>query len=102
VFRHVVMFQWQPETPAADRAAAVDALREFGRQISELGRLSVGADAGVSPGNFDTVVVVDFASREDYVTYASDPRHLEVIATFIKPHLQVRAAVQYELVSEDS
>jgi hypothetical protein len=97
VFRHVVMFQWKPDTSAADRQAAVDALRAFGEQIRDLGTLSVGPDAGLSPGNFDAVVVVDFASSDDYLTYASDSRHIEVVTTYIRPFLQTRAAVQLEL-----
>lgn len=96
-FRHVVMFQWLPGTCPSDRAAAIAALRDFGTEIGALGTLSVGADAGVSPGNFDAAVVVDFADRDAYLTYAADPRHIAVVATFIKPFLQSRAAVQYEV-----
>ncbi len=97
MFRHVVMFQWTDETTASDRAAAVQALRAFGDDVADLGRLSVGADAGVSAGNYDAVVVVDFATREDYRSYANDPRHIAVIETSIKPHLAARAAVQTDL-----
>ena len=97
-FRHVVMFRWAPDTAQADRDAAVEALRAFGEQITDLGaRLQVGADAGVGEGNFDTVVVVDFPDVEAYRRYAVDPRHLELVARHIKPFLAERAAVQTEL-----
>ena len=97
-FRHVVMFRWADGTPEADRQAAVDALRRFGEQIVDLGaHLEVGADAGVSEGNFDALVVVDFPDVDAYRRYAADPRHLELISRYIKPFLAERAAVQTEL-----
>ncbi|MHA3703706.1 Dabb family protein [Jatrophihabitans sp. YIM 134969] len=97
-FRHVVMFRWAPGTPRADRDAAVGALRVFGEQIADLGaQLQVGSDAGVSEGSFDTVVVVDFPDAGAYRRYAVDPRHLELIARYIKPFLAERAAVQTEM-----
>jgi hypothetical protein len=96
-FTHVVMFRWAEGSAESDRQAAVDALREFGRQISDLGTLRVGADAGVSEGNFDTVVAVDFPDADTYRRYAVDPRHVELITRYIKPFLAERAAVQTEL-----
>ena len=56
-----------------------------------------GPDAGVSEGNWDYVVVGDFASVDDYRTYAADPGHLEMIAELIRPAISARAAVQFEL-----
>lgn len=97
MFRHVVMFRWAEDTAESDRQAAVDALRAFGSDIADLGTLSVGADAGISEGNFDTVVVVDFPDADSYRRYAVDPRHLDLIARHIKPFLAQRAAVQTEL-----
>lgn len=96
-FRHVVMFRWAEGTADADRDAAVDALRAFGEQIGDLGRLQVGADAGVSAGNFDVVVVVDFADAVAYRRYVVDPRHVGVVERYVKPFLAERAAVQTEL-----
>lgn len=97
MFRHVVMFRWAEGTAESDRDAAVVALREFGEQITDLGRLQVGADAGVSEGNFDAVVVVDFPDAATYRAYATDPRHVALITRFIKPFLAERVAVQSEL-----
>lgn len=97
MFRHVVMFRWADGTADSDRHAAVAALRRFGEQITDLGRLQVGADAGVSEGNLDTVVVVDFLDADTYHRYATDPRHVELIGRYIKPFLAERAAVQTEL-----
>jgi len=97
MFRHVVLFRWADDASAEDRRAAVDALRAFGGDVQDLGRLTVGADAGVADGNFDAAVVVDFPDAGTYRRYASDPRHVAVVSDYVKPILARRVAVQYQL-----
>jgi hypothetical protein len=94
MFRHVVMFQWDPETSAAQQAASIAAMREMAEEIHDLGMLSIGVDAGLAPGNFDIVVVADFADQDDYLRYTKDPRHTDVVRDYIKPYVASRAAVQ--------
>lgn len=96
-FRHVVSFRWTADSSADQRAAAVAALEGLARDVADLGRLTVGVDAGVSDGNADAVVVVDFAERADYLAYATDPRHVAVVTEHIRPILAERVAVQHEL-----
>ncbi len=55
-----------------------------------------GPDAGVSEGNFDYVVVADFASVDDYREYATEPGHQALIDELIRPNIAARAAVQFE------
>lgn len=95
--RHVVMFRWAEDASAESRAAAVDALRAFGRAATELGTVSVGTDAGLADGNFDAVVVVELADADAYARYASDPRHVAVVTEKVGPILGQRTAVQYDL-----
>lgn len=97
MFRHVVMFRWTPESSSTQRDEALAGLHAFAREISDLGTLRIGADAGVGNGNFDALVVADFPDRDAYLSYASDPRHVAMIARHIKPILGERAAVQTEL-----
>lgn len=94
-FRHVVMFRWADDAPADRRDAAVEALRHLGEEVADLGTLSVGVDAGLADGNADVVVVADFASREDYLAYAQDPRHQKVVQEFVRPVIAERVALQY-------
>lgn len=96
-FRHVVLFRWKPEATAEQRRTAIEALQQFATDIAHLGTLTVGEDAGLAEQNADAAVVVDFARREDYLEYAKHPRHLEVIAQYIRPILAERTAVQHEL-----
>jgi hypothetical protein len=58
---------------------------------------AVGPDAGIIEGNADTALVADFPDVAAYRAYATDPRHLAVIAEHVKPHLAARSAVQYEV-----
>jgi hypothetical protein len=95
-FRHVVMFQWAEGTTTGQQQEVADRLAELPAVIPEIGTLSLGTDAGVNPGNFDFVVVGDFASKADYLAYRDHPAHRAVVDGYIKPILGGRAAIQYE------
>jgi hypothetical protein len=97
VFRHIVIFRWTAESTAEQHARAFAGLRAFADEIADLGTLSIGVDAGVSTGNFDAVVVADFADRAAYLAYAVDPRHTAMIAEYLAPIIGARAAVQTDL-----
>lgn len=97
MLRHVVMFRWSSDSSEADRRAAVQALHEFGESITDLGRLTVGADAGMAQDNFDAVVVVDFPDADGYRRYVDDPRHVDVVTRYVRPILAERAAAQTDL-----
>jgi hypothetical protein len=96
-FRHVVVFRWQPESTAEQRDAAVAALARLKDEVADLGRLSVGLDAGLAEGNADVVVVADFADSDAYLTYQSDPRHTTVVTEYLRPIIAERVALQYAL-----
>ncbi|MFC4945048.1 Dabb family protein [Pseudonocardia sp. GCM10023141] len=95
-FRHVVLFRWTSESTAEQRAGALAALQQWGRDAAGFGTLTVGPDAALAEGNFDTAVVVDLPDRATYLAYAADPRHQRMIAEHIRPILHSRAAVQHE------
>ena len=97
MFRHVVMFSWNESVDAAHVETVgqqLDALKEL---IPEIKSYQHGPDAGVNAGNFDYVLVADFASVEDYLVYRDHPDHQAFIATYIAGRLDSRSAVQYEL-----
>jgi hypothetical protein len=96
-FRHVVMFGWAEGTTTGQQEEVAARLRELTAVIPEVGSLSVGLDAGVNAGNYDFVVVGDFADRDAYVAYRDHPAHRAVVDEYIKPIVDRRAAVQYEL-----
>lgn len=96
MIRHCVMFTWNEGVTDETVRAVSDGLSQFAELDVTLA-YHHGPDAGVSEGNWEYVVVGDFATVEDYRTYATDPAHVELIAELIRPNISARAAVQYEI-----
>ena len=96
MFRHVVMFEWNDDVSTADIEAMGTALDALVPTVAEVVDYRHGADLGISEGNFDYVIVGEYASVEDYVVYRDHPEHQRIIAELIKPHVKARAAVQYD------
>jgi hypothetical protein len=98
MFRHVVVLRWKDSATAEQRRAAREGLETLPPQIPEIKSYRVGEDAGLAAqGNSDLVVVADFDDVAGYLVYRDHPVHQDVIATFIRPILESRAAVQHEL-----
>jgi len=96
-FRHVAMFGWVEGTTTLQQQEIADRLRELPGVIPEIQAYSVGVNAGVNPGNYDFVVVADFADRDAYLAYRDHPAHRAVVDQYINPLVARRAAIQYEL-----
>ena len=97
MLRHVVLFTWTAETTPSTREAKLAALRRLPEEVGGMTAFAVGPDAGLVEGNADAALVADFPDVAAYRAYATDPRHLEVIAEHVRPHLAARSAVQYEV-----
>jgi len=97
MLRHVVIFTWTEDTDPETRDATLAALRRLPEEVGGMTSFAVGPDAGLVEGNAHTALVAEFPDAEAFLTYARDPRHLEVIAEHVKPHLAGRSAVQYEV-----
>lgn len=97
MIRHVVMFTWSETADAERRARSVQALRRLPDDVGGMTALTVGEDAGLSDGNADAVLIVDFPDVEAYRRYAQDPVHQAMIAEHIRPFLAARSAVQFEV-----
>ncbi|MGA0877770.1 MAG: Dabb family protein [Ilumatobacteraceae bacterium] len=97
MFRHVVMFKWQPGTGANEIERVRQRLDELPRAIPEISRYRHGPDAGVNQGNFDYVVVGDFDDVAGYIVYRDHPVHKQLITEVLAPLIAERSAVQYEI-----
>ena len=100
MIRHCVLLKFHSDTSEEIMEAAADGIRALPGYIPEITMYSVGFDAKLRDDNYDLAVVGDFASPEDYLVYASHPKHLEVISELLAPYLSGRSAVQYEWNSE--
>jgi hypothetical protein len=96
MIRHVVMFRWKPETTPEDVAAIEEGLSKLPSEVPEIQRYTFGPDAGLNEGNFDFVVVADFATADDWRVYRDHPAHRTFIEQHSRPNTAVRAAVQFE------
>lgn len=96
MIRHVVVFRWNDTVTEAHLAAIAAALDALPSAIPAIVDYHHGADAGLNPANFDYVVVGDFASVDDYITYRDHPVHQQFIADHITGRVADRAAVQFE------
>ncbi len=105
MLRHVVLLRWVPGASAEQRRAVTDGLARLPRVVPEIRGYRFGADAGISPGNWDLAIVADFEDTEAYLRYAAHPAHRSVITEQIAPILSERTAVQHHwdaLESDDT
>jgi heme-degrading monooxygenase HmoA len=90
------MFKWAEDVDAAHVEAVTAGLDGLPEQVPGIQRFVHGPDAGINDGNFDYVVVGEFASADDYVVYRDHPAHKAFIAECIAGRVVGRSAVQFE------
>lgn len=97
--RHVVMFRFAEGTTDDQRAALASGLAGMPAATGAIDaeRYRHGPDAGLNPVSWDYVVVADFASADDYLTYRDHPDHRALIRDLVEPIVAERASVQYEI-----
>lgn len=95
VLRHVVMFRWVEGTTPEQVRTVSSSLDTLPPAIPEISRYHHGPDVGINQGNFDYVVVGDFATAEDYLVYRDHPVHRHLITEVLAPLIAERNAVQY-------
>ncbi len=91
------MFRWVEETTPDQIRAVSKGLDTLPAAIPEISLYRHGPDAGINQGNFDYVVVGDFASADDYLVYRDHPVHQRLIADLLAPLIAERSAVQVHL-----
>ena len=96
MLRHVVMFSFTEETTEETKEAIREGLMGLPGTIPQIRSYRVGRDAGLTPGNYDFVVVGDFDDAAGFLTYRDHPAHVQIIKELIAPSVTRRAAVQHE------
>lgn len=97
MLRHVVMFRWVEGSTPDQITSVSEHLDTLPGAIPEIARYEHGPDAGINQGNFDYVVVGDFATEADYLVYRDHPVHQRVIVEVLAPLIALRSAVQVRL-----
>jgi hypothetical protein len=96
VIRHSVLFKLKPETTKFTVDDLLALVRALPDQIDVIHEISAGANVGV-PDNWHIAVCADFDSIDDFDHYRDHPAHIDFFVNHMTPHLETRAAVQYEL-----
>lgn len=89
------MFRWIEGVSPEHVRRVSDSLDSLPAAIPEISRYQHGPDAGINQGNADYVVVADFTSVENYLTYRDHPVHRQLITDVLAPLIASRSAVQY-------
>jgi hypothetical protein len=96
MLRHCVFFKWADGATDEAKSTISAGLDEMAA-LDMMEAYSHGPDAGLSDGNWDYVVVGDFADVDAYRAYSADASHQALIVEHIRPNITDRAAVQYEI-----
>lgn len=92
MIRHIVMWKFRPGTET-EQAEFLSRLSGLQGVIPQLLRSEVAVNVG--QGNYDAVLVSEFASLEDLELYKNDPRH-KAVSALCKSIREDRVAVDYE------
>ena len=92
MIRHIVMWKFRPGTEK-EQEEFLTGLRNLQGVIPKLLKSEVAVN--VAPGNYDAVLVSEFASLEDLDAYKNDPRH-KAVSALCKSIREDRVAVDYE------
>lgn len=92
MIRHIVMWKFRPGTED-EQQKFLGGLRGLQGVVPQLLRSEVAVNVG--KGNYDAVLVSEFADLEALETYKNDPRH-QAVSALCKSIREDRVAVDYE------
>ena len=95
MFRHVVLFRFDPSATEEQRQQAAESLEQMKGAIPEIRTLSVGRNAGDNPANFDLVVEVGLDRAEDFPVYGAAPAHVHAWTQVVQPVTTELATIQW-------
>jgi hypothetical protein len=91
---HIVMFAFKEENKAVNIAKTKEMLEALVEKIDGLKSMEVGVNFTDSERAMDLSLYSTFDSKEDLVSYATHPAHLEVVS-FIKEVTTASKVVDY-------
>jgi hypothetical protein len=97
MIRHVAVFRFKDSATDALIDQIDETLTTLPSIIPEIISFSSGRNAQVTEDAWDYAVVSDFASPEDYLVYATDPRHVDMVKDLVGPHVAEASRTQFEI-----
>ena len=96
MIRHVAVFRFNDDMTAGAIDHIDEMLATLPGIIPEILAFRSGRDIGLTDGAWDYGVVADFASSDNYMTYATNPDHVHMVKNVVGPHVKQSARLQYE------
>jgi len=97
MIRHVAVFRFKNNVTDAIIDEIDETLATLPSIIPEIISFSSGRNADVTESAWDYAVVSDFASPEDYLAYAANPQHVDMVKNLVGPHVLEASRTQFEV-----
>jgi hypothetical protein len=94
MIRHLLLFRWTEQSEAADRAAALEALRGMKETVPEIRSLAVRDGLAISPGAYDGLLEAEFADQDAYGRYLVAESHQRAWTEYLQPVCADLASIQ--------
>jgi hypothetical protein len=99
MIRHVINWKLSAEDAVERDAAFAELAAGFGalpHLIPEIKSLQIGRDLDETEGNWDVVLIIDYATTADLEVYQHHPEH-EKVKEVVKRVTNARTCVDFEL-----
>jgi len=96
MIRHVTLIEFKADATAAQKEAVLAAFRQLPEHVPGILEFRVGLDLGLLAGNAGLAVQASFASREDFLAYASHAAHGSVVFPACGPIMAGYSTAQFE------
>lgn len=95
MYRHIVLFKFDPAASAEDRQKAVEALEAMPPAVPEIRSLTLGWNAG-GAANYDLALQVEFDDAAGFAVYGPSDAHQHAWLDVLKPMVTELAVIQYD------
>lgn len=101
MIRHIHFNRWKPGTPPEAIDKVFEMLEDFPSRFPEIRRMEVRRDAKLEPAaganlrNMDFAIILDFDDEAAFRTYMGREYHKNVVRTYVTPHREESARIQY-------
>jgi hypothetical protein len=97
MIRHVAVFRFKDSATDAVIDKIDATLATLPAIIPEILSFSAGRNADITEGAWDYAVVSDFASPEDYLVYATNPQHMDMVKNLVGPRVLEASRTQFKV-----
>ena len=96
MLKNIVLLSFKEDASTEQLEAINKALTELQTKISEILRISFGADKGLVKNNADFAITTEFDSDVDFQAYLAHPAHQELVGKLVVPVMASMQATQFQ------